>query len=154
MKLFISFNIFEKNVVCGPAVAHWLYFATHSQRWPTSVLLSGKAPFLNCFGLALKDTLYKASTTVTVGQLFYIIKSVCPARIFLNRMLELLHPNHDKRHIVLTQNVRLDVRWFDSFLVHYRNISVYNHWHYTVSLDACLDGLGAVWENHVHIPSH
>ena len=45
MKLFISFKNFEKKCSqwssCGSEVAHWLYFATHSQQWPTSVLLSG-----------------------------------------------------------------------------------------------------------------
>ena len=43
MKLFISFKNFLKKCSqwsnCGSEVAHWLYFATHSQHWPTSVLL-------------------------------------------------------------------------------------------------------------------
>ena len=58
MKLFISFKIFFKKcsqwASSGSVVAHRLYFATHSQRWPTSVLLSGIKPFSLVLSVTVK----------------------------------------------------------------------------------------------------
>ena len=70
-------------------------------------------------------------------------------------MLDLLRQNHDNRIIKLTHVFQRDVCWFDRFLLRYNGASMYNHRcvDHEVELDACLDGLGAVWKNFVyHVP--
>ena len=94
-----------------------------------------------------------------LGQLLYIHKCVRPARTFLNRMLELLRQNYDAHTITLTQAFKRDLRWFSRFLQNYNGMSMYIHRRvdHVVELDACLDGLGAVWKNYVYhlpIPRH
>ena len=95
----------------------------------------------------------------TKCQLHYIHKCVRPARLFLNRMLDLLRKHQDEKVIPLTQDFKRDVRWFECFLTSYNGVSVYkhslvDHW---VELDACLDALGVVWNNfvyHLPLPRH
>ena len=82
-----------------------------------------------------------------------------PARVFLNRMLELLRQNYDTSSIKLTQPFRRDRRCFARFLEKYNGVSMYTHRKvdHVVELDACLDGIGAVWKNYVYhlpIPKH
>ena len=90
-----------------------------------------------------------------LGNLLYVQKCVKPARIFLNRMLELLRQNYDKTSITLTQNFRRDLRWFHRFLATYNGVSYFDHKKAdeTLELDACLTGLGGRWGNKVyHLP--
>ena len=78
-----------------------------------------------------------------------------PARVFLNRMLDLLRQNYEGNTIKLTQAFRRDLRWFVKFVDKYNGVSMYNHRRadHVVELDACLDGSGGVWKNYVyHIP--
>ena len=94
-----------------------------------------------------------------LGQLLYVHKCVRPSRIFLNRMLELLHQNYDASTIKLTQSFRHDLRWFSRFLDKYNGDSMYNHRKidHVVELDTCLNGLGGVCKNfvyHLQIPRH
>ena len=94
-----------------------------------------------------------------LGQLLYVHKCVLPAHIFLNHMLELLRRNHDQKCISLMHSFKCDVRWFDSFLTCYNDVSMYNHRRvdHQVVLDACLERMGAVWNNYVYhlpIPCH
>ena len=86
-------------------------------------------------------------------------KCVRPARLFLDRMLDLLRQNYDASSIKLTQPFKRDLRWFTRFLENYNGVSMYTHRKidHVVKLDACRDGLGAVWKNYVYhlpIPSH
>ena len=94
-----------------------------------------------------------------LGQLLYIHKCVHPARTFLNRTFELLHQNYDASTITLTHAFKRDLRWFTRFLQQYNRVSMYTHRRvdHMVEVDACLDGLGAVWKNYVYhlpIPRH
>ena len=102
-----------------------------------------------------KATCSKRQLQSLLGQLLYIHKGVRPARIFLNRMLDLLRQNYDANTIKLTQAFRRDLRWFAKFVDKYNGVSMYNHRRvdHVIELDACLDGLGGVWKNYVyHIP--
>ena len=102
-----------------------------------------------------KVTCSKRQLQSLLGQLLYIHKCVRPARIFLNRMLDLLRQNYDANTIKLTQAFRRDLRWFTKFVDKYNGVSMYNHRRvdHVIELDACLDGLGGVWKNYVyHIP--
>ena len=106
-----------------------------------------------------KNTCSKRQLQSLLGQLLYVHKCVRPSRIFLNRMLELLHQNYDASNIKLTQAFCHDLRWFSRFLDKYNGVSMYNHRKIdvVVELDACLDGLGGVWKNlvyHLPIPQH
>ena len=90
-----------------------------------------------------------------LGQLLYVHKCVRPARIFLNRMLELLRHNYENSVINLTHGFRRDLRWFDRFLRKYNGVSMYCHKNvdHSIEPDACLHGLGAIWKNYVyHLP--
>ena len=73
-----------------------------------------------------------------LGQLLYIHECVKPARVFLNRMLHLLHQNYDATFIQLTPEFMRDLRWFSKFLGTYTGVSIYNHRpvDHTIELDA------------------
>ena len=106
-----------------------------------------------------KDRCTKRQLQSLLGQLLYVHKCVRLARVFLNRMLELLRQNYDASSIKLTQPIRHDLRWFASFLEKYNGVPMYTHRKvdHVVELEACLDGIGAVWKNYVYhlpIPKH
>ena len=55
----------------------------------------------------------------------------------------------------LTPSFRRELRWFDRFLFHFNGVAMYSHKRcdHTVELDACLTGIGGVWNNYVyHLP--
>ena len=106
-----------------------------------------------------KGVCTKRELQYLLGNLLYVHKCVAPARMFLNRMLELLRSNYDASVINLTQDFKRDLRWFSSFLRKYNGVSFYDHvrTQHIVELDACLSGLGGRWESLVYrlsLPHH
>ena len=106
-----------------------------------------------------KSVCTKRELQSLLGNLLYVHKCVAPARIFLNRMLELLRNNYDAYTIQLTHDFKRDLRWFSNFLSEYNGVSFYDHvrTHHVVELDVCLEVLGGRWENliyHLPLPSH
>ena len=91
-----------------------------------------------------KDVASKRQLQSILGLLLYVHKCVKPARVFLNRMLELLRSAHMRQKIVLTPDFKRDLRWFAKFLPHYNGTSLYDHRpvDVTLELDACLTGFG------------
>ena len=93
---------------------------------------------------------------ITLGWiLLYVHKCVKPARIFLNRMLDLLRSSHGSQKIKLIPDFKRDLRWFAKFLPAYIGISLYDHRQVdvTLELDACLTGFGGRSGNFVyHLP--
>ena len=90
-----------------------------------------------------------------LGNLLYIHKCVKPSRIFVNRMLELLHKNYDTASISITQEFKRDLRWFCNFLGQYNGTSYFDYksTDFVVELDACLVNLGGRYKNLVyHLP--
>ena len=78
-----------------------------------------------------------------------------PARIFLNRMLELLRSCQGRQKIKLTPDFKRDLRWFAKFLPTYNGISLYDHRQVdvTLELDASLTGFGGCSGSFVyHLP--
>ena len=76
-----------------------------------------------------------------------------PTRIFLNRVLQALRNAHNS--ITLDHNFHRDLRWFQTFLNKFNCIALYDHKpvDFQVHLDACLQGLGGVFNNMVyHLP--
>ena len=102
-----------------------------------------------------KDVASKRQLQSILGLLLYVHKCVKPARIFLNRMLDLLRSCHGCQKIKLTSNFKRDLRWFAKFLPTYNGISLYDHKQVdvTLELDACLTGFGGRSGNFVyHLP--
>ena len=87
--------------------------------------------------------------------LLYVHKCVKPTCIFVNRMLELLGASHNTQKIVLTPDLKRNLRWFAKFLPFYNGVSLYDHKnvYQTLELDACLTGLRGRLDNCVyHLP--
>ena len=98
-----------------------------------------------------KTTCTKRQLQSILGQLLYIHKCVCPARLFLNRMLQLLRDNYAERTITLTDEFKRDLFWFSKILNNYNGISIFDHKNFRqkLELDACLTGMGGVCGNYV-----
>ena len=102
-----------------------------------------------------KDVASKRQLQSILGLLLYVHKCVKPARVFLNRMLELLRFAQDRQKILLTPEFKRDLRWFAKFLPTYNGVSLYDHRKVdtTLELDACLTGFGGCCGNLVyHLP--
>ena len=71
-------------------------------------------------------------------------KCVKPARIFINRMLDLLRSPHATQGITLTADFKCDLQWFAMFLPQYNGVSMYDHRVIDMSLelDDGLTGFG------------
>ena len=67
--------------------------------------------------------------------LLYVHKCVKPARVFLNRMLDLLRFAHGHQKVTLTPDFKRDLRWFAKFLPLYNGVSLYDHRPIDVSLE-------------------
>jgi hypothetical protein len=57
-----------------------------------------------------------------LGKLFHISKCCKPARLFLNRMLDLLRAAPNKGYIRITSDFKKDLQWFSSFLAGYNGV--------------------------------
>ena len=91
-----------------------------------------------------KSVVSKHQLQSLLGLLLYVHKCVKPARIFVNRMLELLRSSHASQRITLTTDFKRDLQWFATFLPQYNGVSMYDHKVIDMSLelDACLTGFG------------
>ena len=105
-----------------------------------------------CKNWETKSTCTKTQLQSLLGSLLYITKCVRPARFFLNRMLQVLRDGHAAKHICLTNEFHRDLNWFNTVLSSYNGVTFYdnNPIYATIALDACLSGLGAVYQNMVY----
>ena len=72
-------------------------------------------------------------------------------QIFLNRMLTLLRKNFDKKTIVITEEFKQDLKWFNTFLPVYNGVTFFKYVpSKLVHLDACPTGLGAIYDQQVY----
>ena len=67
-------------------------------------------------------------------------------------MLQLLRDNFDKNRIKVTSEFIKDLTWFQTFLVSYNGVTFYDirPLQHQIHLDACLTGLGGVFNNMVY----
>ena len=74
----------------------------------------------------------------------YIRKCVKPARVFLNRMLNLLRDNANNDTIFLSKELFKDLNWFSFFLKQFTGVVLYDVRPISADLclDACLTGFG------------
>ena len=86
------------------------------------------------------------------GSLLYVTRCVKHSRYFLNRILQIVRNNVQSRKILITQDFRNDLAWFNQFLTQYNGVTYYdtNYCHTEVHLDACLSGLGASFKSIVY----
>ena len=86
-----------------------------------------------------------------LGSLLYVAKCVKYARLFLNRMLALLRENFDKKSMVVTEDFKRDLRWFNTFLSVYNGVTFFKHVpSKLVHLDACPTWLGGIFDQQVY----
>ena len=74
----------------------------------------------------------------------YITKCVKPARIFFNRILQLLRDNFENTKILLNTEFVRDLAWFNVFLSQFNGVTYYDQKfsRIPIHLDASLTGLG------------
>ena len=98
-----------------------------------------------------KSIVSKHQLQSKLGLLLYVHRCVKPARVFINRMLDLLRSVHASQHITLTTDFKRNLQWFAMFLPRYNGISMYDHRVIDMSLelDACLTGFGGQFVYHL-----
>ena len=98
--------------------------------------------------------LSKRSYQSLLGKLLYLHKGVVPARLFVNRILDLFRKNFHSKNIKLTQQFFKDIDWFLTFLPHFNGRTFFDksitHVSHDLFLDACLSGVGALWKDRVY----
>ena len=107
-----------------------------------------------CLHVTHRTYLSKKNFQSLLGKLIYIHKCVVPARIFINRMLDLFRNNASKKKIHLTTEFFKDLQWFQNFLPHFNGVTIYDkpiiHEADALHLDACLTGIGGIWHAMVY----
>ena len=87
------------------------------------------------------------------GKLIYIHRCVKPARLFINRILGVLHGFPAKGKHTLPSEIFKDICWFTVFLQEF-NGTVSFHWKFDftehIYVDACLTGVGAKYQQFVY----
>ena len=101
--------------------------------------------------LGTKKYLYQKSVGIIAGFLA-ITKCVCPAQFFLDQMLQVLTDGHACKHICRANDFHKYLNWLNTYLSLYNVVTFYDNKqvHATFALDACLSGLGAVYQNMVY----
>ena len=94
----------------------------------------------------------RSSPQSLLGSLLYISKCVRSSRLFLNRMLDTLRSHFGRDDILLDVNFHRDLNWFLKFLPYFTGTAFFNHTpiRKVIELDACLEGLGAIYQNQVY----
>ena len=87
-----------------------------------------------------------------LGSLLYISKCDRSSRTFLNRMLDTLRRHFGTDNITLDIDFHRDLNWFKKFLKKFNGTAFFYHHpvQATIELDACLQGLGAIYRNQVY----
>ena len=79
------------------------------------------------------------------------MKCIKYAKVFLNRMFNLLRTNYNTKKIVINDDFRMDLKWFNTFLPIFRGVTFFQYTtSKTVYLDACPTGLGAIYDSQVY----
>ena len=88
-----------------------------------------------------------------IGSLMFVAKCVKPTRYFVNRLLNALREAKDKT-IKVNEDMKRDLKWFMDFLPRFNGTATYKHpiieQSHTLAIDACLTGVGGVWQNKVY----
>ena len=88
-----------------------------------------------------------------LGKLLYLHRCVTPARIFVNRLLNRLCQVVTR--VKVDDDMKKDLSWFVEFLLHFNGKVLFTHTkpHYDAFVDACLTGVGGIWNQNVYAAS-
>ena len=104
-----------------------------------------------CHNWASKNTCTKKELQSLLGSLLYVAKCIKYARVFLNRMLNLLRENYNTKEIMIDEDFRKVLKWFNTFLPIFNGVTFFQYTtSKTVHLDACPTGLGAIYDSQVY----
>ena len=117
---------------------------------------------MNAFNFFGKKYLSKRKFQSLLGKLVYLHKCVVPARIFVNRNLQLFGENFNKQKLIyLSDDFVRDIAWFQAVLPQFNCTTKFVKPTLEATeplcLDACLTGVGAIWANRVYsapVPSY
>ena len=99
-----------------------------------------------CHSWSNKSTCTKKELQSLLGSLLYVVNCIKYARVFLNRMLHLLRLNYNVKKIVINDEFKKDLNWFNTFLSVFNGVSFFQYTpSETIHLDACPSGLGAIY---------
>ena len=101
---------------------------------------------------AAKTQCTKNELQSLLESLLYISKCVKCSRTFLNRMLDTLRRHFGTDSISLDIEFHRDLNWFKKFLKKFNGRAFFDHRpiQATIELDACLQGLGAIYRNQIY----
>ena len=110
--------------------------------------------YKECILSRSKKSLTRRQFQSLLGKLIYLHKCCKPARIFVNRILSFFRESSGAKRIHLTQEFFMDLDWFITFLPRFSgsskifksDIRQMN----SLNVDACLKGVGGVWNNRVY----
>ena len=74
-----------------------------------------------------KENLTKRELQSIIGSLMFIAKCVKPTRFFVNRLLESLRKANNNKRIPVTESIKRDLNWFNTFLPRFNGIAKYVH---------------------------
>ena len=107
-----------------------------------------------CLHITHRKYLSRKDFQSLLGKLIYLHKCVVPARIFINRMLDLFRKNFHKKKIHLSSEFFKDLQWFKKFLPQFNGTTIYKKPIIAeadaLHLDACLTGIGGIWHDRVY----
>ena len=81
-----------------------------------------------------------------IGKLVHVAKCVELARVFISGLLEALRSFGDRWYIKVTHEMKMDLAWFNEFLIPWNRCSLIPKHNPTkvMQVDACLTGVGAI----------
>ena len=105
-----------------------------------------------CRNWSTKTYCSKNQLQSLLGSLLYIIKCAKPARIFLNRILQLLRKNFVNTKIIRTAEFFKDLACFNELLSHYNGLTYYDRKfsRIPIHLYTFLTGLGSQFGSMVY----
>ena len=80
-----------------------------------------------CHSWATKSTCTKKELQSLLGSLLYVAKCIKYARVFLNRMLNLLRTNYNTKKIMIDDDFRKDLKWFYTFLPIFNGVTFFQY---------------------------
>ena len=101
-----------------------------------------------------KENLTKRELQSITGSFMFIAKCVKPTRFFVNRLLEGLRKANNDKRIPVTESIRRDLNWFNTFLLKFNGTAKYVHTNVnkieTLAKDACLQGVPTPEKNYIY----
>ena len=101
-----------------------------------------------CHAALFQSRISLADLRSLLGVMSFVTACVCPARIFMNGLLNALRTHPHSRFCPLSDNLKSDLRWWCSFLPQYNGVSIIKTEPWItnpifLSTDACQTGAGA-----------